>query len=187
LDITDPEAPTTLVRAALAEGGWDGLVHNAGITRDRSLARMPAHQWALVQAINLQAPITITQAMQEAQALRKGARVVGVSSISGIAGNRGQTNYGYSKAGVIGWVQALAPQWQTQALAINAVAPGFIETQMTAAIPLAIREAGRRMNSLGQGGLPVDVAEAIAWLVGPQAAGVNGQVLRVCGQNWLGA
>lgn len=112
-----------------------------------------------------------------------------MSSISGIAGNLGQTNYATSKAGVIGLVEATAKLLNSQNhnMTINAVAPGFIETQMTAAIPLAIREAGRRMNSMSQGGLPVDVAETIAWLASPASGGVNGNIVRVCGQSLLGA
>jgi 3-oxoacyl-[acyl-carrier protein] reductase len=110
-----------------------------------------------------------------------------VSSVSGIAGNRGQSNYATSKAGVIGEVMALAPQLAERPATANAVAPGFIETQMTAAMPIATREAGRRMNSLAQGGLPVDVAETIAWFASPGSAGVNGNVVRVCGQSLLGA
>jgi 3-oxoacyl-[acyl-carrier protein] reductase len=107
--------------------------------------------------------------------------------MSGIAGNRGQTNYATSKAGVIGAVQAVAPHVAGTGITINAVAPGFIETAMTAAMPLATREAGRRLNSLSQGGLPVDVAETIAWFGSPASGGVNGNVVRVCGQNLLGA
>ncbi len=110
-----------------------------------------------------------------------------VSSISGIAGNAGQTNYSTSKAGVIGVVQAWAEAVREQGATINAVAPGFIETQMTAAMPIGTREAGRRMNSMAQGGLPVDVAETIAWYASPGSAGVNGNVVRVCGQSLLGA
>ena len=187
LDITDPQAPNALVQAALADGGWDGVVHNAGITRDKTLAKMPEHLWQSVLRVNLGAQASITQALMEASALRAGARMVCVSSIAGMAGNVGQTNYAFSKAGVIGLVHSQAPRLAQQGMAINAVAPGFIETQMTAAIPLAIREAGRRMNSMGQGGWPVDVAETIAWLLSRSAAGVNGQVIRVCGQSWLGA
>ena len=116
-----------------------------------------------------------------------GGRIVSVSSVSGIAGNRGQTNYATSKAGVIGIVEALAPVARERGATVNAVAPGFIETAMTAAMPLATREVGRRASSLLQGGLPVDVAEAIAWLVSPASAAVNGNVVRVCGQQILGA
>ena len=187
LDITRDDAAAQLVEAAQADGGWDGVVHNAGITRDKTIARMPPHLWDTLVAVNLVAPHTLTQALLTAGALRPQARLVCVSSISGIAGNLGQTNYAFSKAGVIGLVQAMAPQMAERGMAINAVAPGFIETQMTAAIPLAIREAGRRMNSMWQGGQPVDVAEAIAWLLSPASQGVNGQVLRVCGQSLIGA
>jgi 3-oxoacyl-[acyl-carrier protein] reductase len=186
LDITAADAAQTLVQAAQADGGWQGVVHNAGITRDKTIARMPAHLWQTLVNVNLAAQLQINQALLQAQALKPHARLVCVSSISGIAGNVGQTNYAYSKAGVIGLVQAQAPLLPS-GMAINAVAPGFIETQMTAAIPLAIREAGRRMNAMGQGGLPVDVAEAIAWLVSSASQGVNGQVLRVCGLSLLGA
>jgi 3-oxoacyl-[acyl-carrier protein] reductase len=99
----------------------------------------------------------------------------------------GQTNYAMSKAGVIGMVQSMAKVVGPKSITINAVAPGFIETQMTAAIPFAIREAGRRMNSMSQGGLPVDVAETIAWYASPASAGLNGNIVRVCGQSLLGA
>ncbi|MQA27085.1 MAG: SDR family oxidoreductase, partial [Micromonosporaceae bacterium] len=116
-----------------------------------------------------------------------GGRIVSVSSISGIAGNAGQTNYATSKAAVAGRVVSLAPAMRERNGTINAVAPGFIETKMTAKIPIAIRQAGRLMNSMSQGGLPVDVAETIAWLAAPASAGVNGNVVRVCGQSLLGA
>ena len=110
-----------------------------------------------------------------------------MASIAGIAGNVGQTNYATSKAAVIGLVDAFAPVAAEQGVTVNAVAPGFIETQMTASIPLMIREAGRRMNSMSQGGLPIDVAETIAWLAHPGSSGVTGTVVRVCGQSLLGA
>jgi len=99
----------------------------------------------------------------------------------------GQTNYAVSKAGVIGMVNSTAPVFAEHGITINAVAPGFIETQMTAAVPFAIREAGRRMNSMSQGGQPVDVAEAIAWYASPASAGVTNNVIRVCGQSLIGA
>src|SRR5690606_28316625 len=106
-----------------------------------------------------------------------GGRLVGVASIAGIAGNRGQTNYATSKAGVIGLVQSMAPVLAKRGVTINAVAPGFIETSMTAAMPMMLREAGRRMNSMVQGGLPVDVAETVAWLASPASAGITGNVV----------
>ena len=114
-------------------------------------------------------------------------RIVCVSSVSGIAGNRGQANYATSKAGVIGVVDALALELAKRQGTINAVAPGFIETQMTAAIPFMTREVGRRLNAMSQGGLPVDVAETIAWYANPASTAVNGNVVRVCGQMMMGA
>jgi 3-oxoacyl-[acyl-carrier protein] reductase len=141
-----------------------------------------------VLEVNVIGPERITQALLDGKGLlKRDGRVVGVSSISGIAGNGGQTNYATSKAAVIGLVQALAPVLAKRSATINAVAPGFIETEMTAKMPIALREGGRRMNSLSQGGLPVDVAETIAWLADPASGGVNGNVVRVCGQSMIGA
>jgi 3-oxoacyl-[acyl-carrier protein] reductase len=185
-DIATPEAPAQIA-AALDEQGVDIVVHNAGITRDKTIAKMTDAAWQSVIDINLSAQERIDDALLAAGILRDGGRIIGVSSISGMAGNLGQTNYATSKAGVIGRVQSMAPHLRARGITINAVAPGFIETQMTAKIPLTLREAGRRMNSLSQGGQPVDVAQTIAWLAHPGAAGVSGQVVRVCGQSLIGA
>ena len=176
--------------AQLLEGLPDGIdivVHNAGITRDKTLANMTPEYWDSVLAVNLKAPAVLTQALIDAGTLRDGGRIVVMASISGIAGNRGQSNYAASKAGLIGLAQAWAPLLAARGISINAIAPGFIETRMTAAIPFTLREAGRRMSSLGQGGLPQDVAEAVAWLAQPGSGAVSGQVLRVCGQAVMGA
>lgn len=189
LDITAADAAHRLV-SHLRErhGGVDVVVHNAGITRDKLLVNMDADRWNSVMAVNLQAQLDLTRALLDAEGvLRAGARVVAVSSQSGIAGNRGQTNYAASKAGVIGMVRAWAPEFAGRGATINAVAPGFIVTEMTATMPLGTREVGARLNSLQQGGLPVDVAETIAWLAQPGSGGVNGQVVGVCGQSLLGA
>jgi 3-oxoacyl-[acyl-carrier protein] reductase len=187
-DITDDDAPAVIASHLLdRHEGVDVVVHNAGITRDKTLGRMTQEQWTKVIAINLTAPQRITDELLARDALRRNGRVVGVSSISGIAGNAGQTNYSTSKAGVIGFVQAYAPALGKRGVTINAVAPGFIETQMTAAMPVAIREAGRRMNSVSQGGLPVDVAETVAWFASPGSAGVTANIVRVCGQSLIGA
>ena len=113
--------------------------------------------------------------------------VVCLSSIGGIAGNAGQTNYGATKAGLIGYVQTAAKAHAERGITINAVAPGFIETRMTAEMPFALREAGRRLNSLSQGGQPEDVAELITFLATPGASGITGNVIRVCGQSLIGA
>jgi 3-oxoacyl-[acyl-carrier protein] reductase len=188
LDITDDDAPARIADHLLEHhGGVDVVVHNAGITRDKTLGRMSEDQWDKVIDINLTAQERINEALLAREAIRENGRIVSVSSMSGVAGNAGQTNYAASKAGVIGMVEAMAPVVGKKRLTINAVAPGFIETQMTAAMPIATREAGRRMNSLAQGGLPVDVAEAIAWYASPASGGINGTVVRVCGQSLVGA
>ena len=186
LDITASDATSVLAADASARGGYDVVIHNAGITRDKTLARMESGWWDAVMAVNLTAPLALTRALLDRGLINSGGRIVAVSSLSGIAGNRGQSNYALSKAAWIGAVRRLSRETGGR-ITVNAVAPGFIETEMTAAIPFAIREAGRRMNSLGQGGQPVDVAETIAWLAEPSSAGVNGQVVRVCGQSLLGA
>jgi 3-oxoacyl-[acyl-carrier protein] reductase len=185
-DIAAPEAPAQIA-TALDELGVDIVVHNAGITRDKTIARMSEAAWHSVIDVNLSAQERIDEALLAAGTLRDGGRIICVSSISGIAGNMGQTNYATSKAGVVGRVESMAPLLHERRITINAVAPGFIETQMTAKIPLAIREAGRRMNSMSQGGQPADVAQTIAWLAHPGSAGVTGQVVRVCGQSLIGA
>jgi 3-oxoacyl-[acyl-carrier protein] reductase len=186
LDITAPDAGARIADAL--PDGLDVLVHNAGITRDRRLVNMPAERWSSVLDVNLASVLRTTDALLDAGALRRGGRIVATASIAGLAGNAGQTNYGASKAGVVGLVRSLAPRALAEhGVTVNAVAPGFIETTMTAAIPLFIREAGRRMNSLAQGGLPADVAETTAWLAHPASGAVNGQIVRVCGQSLLGA
>lgn len=189
LDITAPDAPQRLVdHLAERHGGVDAVIHNAGITRDKLLVNGDAERWDAVLGVNLAAPLALTDALLAApDLLRRDGRIVVLSSLAGLAGNRGQTSYAASKAGLVGMVRALAPLVAARGATANAVAPGFIETEMTAAMPLATREVGRRLNSLRQGGLPIDVAETVAWLAEPGSGGVNGEVVRVCGQNLLGA
>ena len=189
LDVTAADA-VERITAHLADnhaGRADILVNNAGITRDKLLANMDDARWDAVMAVNLLAPLRLTEGLVEGGAIGEGGRIIGLSSMAGIAGNRGQTNYAATKAGMIGITEALAPMLAERGITINAVAPGFIETAMTAAIPLATREVGRRLNSLLQGGEPVDVAEAIAYFASPASNAVTGNVIRVCGQAWLGA
>jgi 3-oxoacyl-[acyl-carrier protein] reductase len=187
LDVTAADAPARIVQECGGRyGGLDIVVHNAGITRDKTLRNMRPEHWEQVIGVNLAAIVRVNEQLLK-DGLKDGARMVCISSIGGIAGNPGQTNYGATKAGVIAYVRALAPVMAKRGGAVNAVAPGFIETQMTAAMPVGPRVVGRLMSSLLQGGLPVDIAEAVAFFASPYAAGVNGATLRVCGQHLVGA
>jgi 3-oxoacyl-[acyl-carrier protein] reductase len=187
LDITAKDAPHRTARHLRENhGGVDVVVHNAGITRDKKLANMAEDRWNSVIAVNLTAPELLTRELLGSGVVNAGGRIIGVASIAGIAGNVGQTNYAASKAGVIGLVESLRDELD-DGITVNAVAPGFIITQMTAAVPFATREVGQRLNAMAQGGLPVDVAETIAWYASPGSGAVNGNVVRVCGQMMLGA
>ncbi|TFJ94822.1 nucleoside diphosphate kinase [Platysternon megacephalum] len=191
LDVTAADAGARIAAHVVARYGEDArlwaIVHNAGITRDKLLANVDEKQWAQVLQVNLAAPMRINETLLNADlagGLARPGRIVGVASTSGIAGNKGQTNYAASKAGVIGLVQAMAHDLDD--ITVNAVAPGFIATDMTAKIPFIQREMFQRLNSLSQAGQPVDVAETICWLADPASDGIDGQVIRVCGQNVVG-
>lgn len=188
VDITDEDAPARIA-ADLRErfGGVDIVVHNAGVTRDKTLARMTPEAWSMAVDINLGAVVRITEALLSEDLIREGGRVICLSSVSGIAGNRGQTNYSASKAGIVGFIRALAPQVAKKGITANAIAPGFIETRLTSAMPVAIREGARRLSALGQGGKPEDVGQVITFLSTPGATGVSGQTVRVCGGALVGA
>ena len=170
-----------------AIGGVDIVVHNAGITRDKRLVNMKGDRFASVVAVNLTAPERITAVLLDAEAGpaerpdrrgrldRRHRRQPGADQLRGLQGRR-------HRPGRERW-----PTTLPDGITVNAVAPGFIETKMTAAVPFATREVGRRLNALSQGGLPVDVAETIAWFASPASTAVNGNVVRVCGQMMLGA
>jgi len=188
VDITDTDAPTRISKELKERfGGVDVVVHNAGVTRDKTLGRMQPDAWDMAVDINLGAAIRITDMLLEDAVLRPGGRIICLSSVSGIAGNRGQTNYSASKAGIVGFVEALAPKVAKQGITVNAIAPGFIETRLTNAMPVAIREVARRMSAVGQGGKPGDVGQAITFLATPGAVGVTGETVRVCGGALVGA
>ena len=188
LDVSREDAGQRIIdHAVTRHGRLDIMVHNAGITRDKLLGNMDHGRWSSVLAVNISAQLRINEALLASEHFRSAPRIVSVASTTGIAGNRGQTNYAASKGGVIGMVRATAPLLAGHGGSINAVAPGFIETEMTARMPRATREIARRLNSLQQGGRPQDVAEAIAFLASDAAGGISGEVLRVCGQQLVGA
>jgi 3-oxoacyl-[acyl-carrier protein] reductase len=185
VDVTAADAADRILEAAKAHGGLDIIVHNAGVTRDKTLGNMDRERWDMTFDINLRAILNLTDAL--APHLRAHGRVIALSSVAGIAGNFGQTNYAASKAGVIGFLDAAAPKLAKRNITVNGIAPGFIETRLTAAIPAATREAGRRLSALVQGGLPIDIAEAIVFLASPGSYGITGRVVRVCGGAFIGA
>ena len=191
MDVTAPTAPEQLRdRIERDFGVVDALVHNAGITADRTLRRMKPAQIRNVLEVNLGSILRMN-----AELLRGGAdsvvaddgRIVLMSSISGIAGAAGQTNYSLTKAALTGHAAALATVLADRRITVNAIAPGFIETDMTAAMPWLPRETARRMSAFSQGGLPSDIAAATAFLTSPAAFSVSGQTLRVCGGHVVGA
>ncbi len=187
VDITAPDA-AKLIRAFVKPrfGTLDVLIHNAGITRDKTLARMKPEWWDQAVAVNFAAVVDLNRALL-GDIIADGARITCLSSVSGIAGNVGQTNYSASKAGLVGYVKALAATVAERGISVNAVAPGFIETRLTAAMPAVPREVGRRLSALGQGGQPRDVGELLTFLSTPGAYGLSGQTLRACGGMFIGA
>ncbi len=187
LDLGDEKAPAALAEHLVAKhGGVDIVVHNAGVTRDRTLGKMKDKNWDLCLGVNFGAVVRLNEALLAEGVMRDGGRLVVMASIAGFAGNPGQTNYAAAKAGLIGYAAALAPSLAGRGITINAVAPGFIETRMTAAIPVMTREVARRLNSLGQGGQPRDVADVVTFLCSPPAVGITGRAIRVCGQHLAG-
>ena len=186
-DLTDEGAPARVLELLKEKfgGRLDIVVHNAGVTRDKMLANMDESRWDMALDVNLISLMRLNEAL--IKSMKAGGRIVCLSSIAGLAGNAGQSNYAASKAGLAGYVQARAETLAKKGIALNAVAPGFIETRMTARIPVPIREAGRRLSSLSQGGLPGDVAEVVTFLSSPGAAAMSGQVLRICGGSLIGA
>jgi 3-oxoacyl-[acyl-carrier protein] reductase len=187
-DLTNEEARKQLLEKIKTEHGRiDVLINNAGITRDKTLKNMPEHYWDQVIAINLTAVINLTEDALSMGLISEGGRIISTSSISGIAGNFGQTNYTATKAALIGYSAARSKELKANGITVNAIAPGYIETDMVKTMPLMTRIFAERLTSLAQAGKPEDIAEAMAFLSHPGAQAINGQVLRVCGGSFLGA
>lgn len=186
-DITDEDAPETIANKLEEDfGGVDIVVNNAGITRDKTLKYMGRDYWDSIMAVNLDGARRITEKVVEEGVLNENGHVICLSSIAGISGNKGQTNYAASKAGVIGLVEGYADELAEYGITINAVAPGFIETRLTEEMPVAVREVARRMNNLNQGGRPEDVGQLVTFLATAGSQGITGEVIRVCGGSLVG-
>ncbi|MCG3172437.1 MAG: 3-oxoacyl-[acyl-carrier-protein] reductase FabG [Myxococcota bacterium] len=185
-DLASPDAAKDIASRVRAEfGGLDVAVHNAGITRDKMLVNMDDARWNLVMNVNLAAVMRLHDALEPV--MNDGGSVINLSSVAGIAGNAGQTNYAASKSGVIGLTRALAKRLARRRIRVNAIAPGFIETRLTDAIPFATREAARRLSALSQGGLPQDIANLVVFLASPHSGAVTGQIIRADGGMFVGA
>lgn len=181
-DVADPQAAEQIVARVRAEQGRiDGLVNNAGITRDALLARMKPEQWREVMEVNLDGAYWFLRAVAPVFMRQKGGRVVNITSVVGQMGNAGQVNYAASKAGLIGMTRAAARELASRGVTVNAVAPGFIATEMTAELPESAVTAMKAQIPLQRLGTGEEVAAAVAFLLSPDAAYITGQVINCDG------
>ncbi len=181
-DVRDAEACTALVNDVVDEfGSLDVLVNNAGITRDGLLVRMSEADWDSVIATNLTGAFLMTRAAAKHMMKQRAGSIINVTSVVGLVGNAGQANYAASKAGIIGLTKSVARELASRGVRANAVAPGFIETDMTANLPESVLETAKAGIAMGRFGEPADVARAVAFLAGDESSYITGQVLAVDG------
>ena len=179
-DVSKMEEVRSLVNTVKDEfNSLDIVVNNAGITRDKTLKNMTQEEWQTVIDVNLTGVFNVSKAALEI--LNNDGRIVNISSVAGICGNFGQTNYAASKAGIIGFTKSLAKELAGRGITVNAIAPGFIKTEMTDKIPFLRRKIIERMIPLGKAGTPEDVANAVVFLASPKARYITGEILHVAG------
>ncbi len=175
------DAQNTMDKIVDDFGKVDALVNNAGITRDTLLMRMTEEQWDLVLNVNLKSVFNMTKAVQKTMLKQRSGSIINMSSVVGVSGNAGQSNYSASKAGIIGFTKSIAKELGARNIRSNAIAPGFIITEMTAKIPEKAREEWIKGIPLKRGGTPEDVANACIFLASDLSSYVSGQVINVCG------
>jgi len=181
-DASSLEQSEKLVEDVLAEfGNVDILVNNAGITRDGLLMRMEEKDWDIIMAVNLKSVFNLTKAIQRSMLKQRSGSIINMSSVVGVNGNGGQSNYSASKAGIIGFTKSIAKELGSRSIRCNAIAPGFIETEMTAALADDVRDEWIQGIPLRRGGTPDDVANACTFLGSDLSSYVTGQVISVCG------
>jgi 3-oxoacyl-[acyl-carrier protein] reductase len=186
-DVADLKAAEGLIKAAIdAYGSVEILVNNAGTTRDQLIMLMPEAEWDVVIQTNLKSVFNCSKAAVRAMMRKRYGRIVNITSVVGIAGNAGQTNYSASKAGVIGFTKALAREVATRNITVNAVAPGYVPTALTNDLPAEIKDAALKTIPLGRWGTPEEVAYAVAFLASDEAAYITGHVLSVDGGMVMG-
>ena len=181
-NVADTEAAQAMIKDIIAEyGKLDILVNNAGITRDNLIMKMSGEDFDAVINANLKGCFNTIKAVSRQMLKQRSGRIINITSVSGILGNAGQANYAASKAGIIGLTKAAARELASRGITVNAIAPGFIETDMTSVLPEKVREASVAQIPLGSFGKPEQVAAAVAFLASEDAAYITGQVLHVDG------
>ena len=181
VDVTDFEQVEKAVKSVVIDmGGVDNLVNNAGVTRDKLLLRMNDNEWDLVMKVNLKGTFNCTKAMVK-PLLKKGGSIVNIASVIGLMGNAGQSNYAASKAGIIGFTKSIAKEYAERNIRVNAVAPGFINTDMTAVLDDKLKEAMINAVPLRRVGEPIEVARAVYFLLSDYSSYITGEVINVSG------